>query len=858
MKVFFAHRTRITQAVVVACAILSGGCAELGCPRIDPTGERIFAPSPQPQNPGYRESPAGQLPWDMVDLLLTPRATVAPVGSEVVLLAGVQGSDNYLRTNERVEWLIASGSVGEFVDVDRGTFWDVLVGDFTFPKKVSSTYAIGSTSRRYLRLTRGTPTPSDDVHVARGQTWVTVTSPIEGTTHVTAYSREVYGWDRHKQTAVIHWVDAQWRFPPPAIVPAGGRHVLATTVTRQTDQSPSTGWRVKYTISGGPPAGFAPSGAQTVEVETNASGQAIAEILQTRPTAGTNRVDIQVIRPPQIGVPPGTGFVLGTGSAMVTWSAPGLSLRKSGPAVGSVNATLTYRIEVSNSGDLPAEGVVVADEIPLGTSYASSNPQGQLVDGRVQWQVGRLGPGERRVFEVNLRAERVGTIAPCAEATTSSGLRAKDCASTTVSLAPPAAVGPPGTLPSFPATPPGLPSTPGPLAPPTGPWFPGQPPGLEVKVVGPDRATVGDKVTFSIYLTNRGQTTLTGLTISDVFDPGLVHEKARYENEIRRPLPGGIAPGDTVQIDVDFQVAKAGVLSHTVEVTGPAGLRASQKKYLTAVEGQVPPFGPTPPGPTPPGPTPPPGVRDQISLKLSADRTWATVGQRVLFTIDVGNERLQALTSVKVTASLDPALKPAEATENFQKEATGLSWTLPTLTSAEPRQFQISCTCQQEAAYAAIRVQVTSQQGAQAQDSLSVAIRPAGAAAPGPAAPGTTGLTVSIRTMSEPVAVGRELTYIVKVGNEGPRDENQVALTVELPPEMILNRLVTTGPTQPSVKGQTVTFDPKARVARGETLEYRVRAQARKPGKVRVQARVTSLDVREPVVDEVRTTIEGG
>ena len=63
---------------------------------------------------------------------------------------------------------------------------------------------------------------------------------------------------------------------------------------------------------------------------------------------------------------------------------------------------------------------------------------------------------------------------------------------------------------------------------------------------------------------------------------------------------------------------------------------------------------------------------------------------------------------------------------------------------------------------------------------------------------------------------------------------------------MIPVRIGTTGPTQPEFSGQTVSFAPVARLAPGETLEYRVRVQAKKPGKVRIQAGVTSQSVRQP------------
>jgi len=761
----------------IACAVVLAGCAECRWPRIDATGERVFVPPAESPNPRYTELPAGQLPSDPVELLLAPRVTVAPVGSEVVLLAGVAGSDNYLRMNERVEWAISGGSVGQFVEIEKGTYWDYLVGDFTRPRIASPTYAVGSTSRRSLRLTRGTPTPSDDVFVKEGQTWITVTSPVEGSTYVTAFAREVYGWDRHKQGAIIHWVDAQWRFPPPAIVPAGGRQVLTTTVTRQSDQCPSAGYRVRYTISGGPLAGFAPSGAPTVDVETNAAGQASAEIVQQQPAAGTSVVAIQVIRPSPIGAPAGMGLVLGAGSTVVTWSAPSTP----GPT------------------------------FPPGAGPAIPPPAGSVTP-----------PSAGRAF-------------------------------------------PPGTFPGV----------------------PGAPAGLEVKITGPERATVGEKVRFDITITNRGPTTATGLSIIDKFDQGLVNEQAKQRNEIRSLWNEDLPPGVAADLYVEFLVAKAGRLCHNVEVTGRGGLRGAAQRCVTAVEAGVKP----PPGPFGQPPSTSPGAAGRLSVRTiakpgtaevgdnAARIESAAVGQRVLLEIDVTNGGLQPLTNVKVTATLDPSLRPHFVTElepaarppfakeGYHREPSGYSWTLARLAPGETQPFGIVCECTLPAPQAYVQAQVTSDQGVQGQDSVLLPIRegagptPGTSGMPGPAgAPGASALDVTVKTLHEPVAVSRELTYIVRVDNSGPNavEERQVTVSVQIPPEMILVRIGTSGPTQPEFSGQTVTFAPASRLAPGETLEYRVRVQAKKPGTVRIQAGVTSQSVRMPRLGETSTTITEG
>ena len=210
-----------------------------------------------------------------------------PVGSEVIVVAGVLGPDGYLRTNRRLEWSIAPGSVGQFVAVEPGGFINPFLGDFTFPRIVNATTAIGDTSRSNVLLNRGTPTPEDDRYVRRGQGWVSLTSPLEGTSYVNVVAPEVYNWDARRKTATIHWVDAVAQYPPPAINPAGTKHVFTTTVTRSSNQSPCENWIVRYEIVDGPPAGFSPTCAPSAEVRTNSAGSGVRR--NRREAAGLGR-----------------------------------------------------------------------------------------------------------------------------------------------------------------------------------------------------------------------------------------------------------------------------------------------------------------------------------------------------------------------------------------------------------------------------------------------------------------------------------------------------------------------------------------------------------------------------------------
>ncbi len=787
-------------STLLLCALIVSGCAYSGMPRIDPTGEQFFIQEPVAANPDFGFEPSVQPPNDDDDVAVTlsPKTTVAPVGSEVVLIAGVRGPDNYLRTNRRLEWSLSSGGVGHFVAVGKNGPVDFLLGDFNRPRKIDNTFAVGSTSRQYLHLDRGTPTTADDVCVLAGQGWITVTSPVEGSSHVSVYAPEVHPWDGRMRNATIHWVDAQWSFPPPAINPAGTRHVMTTTVLRHSNQCPSPGWRVRYEIADGPPAGFAPDGASSIEVVTDEAGQAAVELFQKQPRPGINTINIQVIRPAGLGGTQGRQLVVGSGTTTKTWTAADLAIRKTGPAVAALGSTVEYRIEVSNPGGMAAEDVVLNDALPAALTHIESSPAAQLSGRKLQWRIGRLGPGESRSFALTCRVTQQGSITNCADVTAADGLKASDCAVTTVTT-----------------------------------------PSIDVRVTGPSQATVGGEAAFRIVVTNRSQVALKDLLLKDRFGAGLEHAVAA--SPIEREL-GELGPGQSREVSVTFRVTRAGRLCHTVEVTGPGKIKSTAEGCVTAVEQSTQPQ------------TQPSTGRPSVSVKKSvatapgedAENPSRRVGQELRFTIDVTNTGDTRLSNLKVTDRYDASLRPDHATEGYRLEGNDLAWTIDSLAPGETSQFEVVCTCRTANARACNRVVISDAQGTLAEDEACLAIH------------ATTGqLSVTVADWRDPVSIGKGLTYEIRMTNNGTSSIHQATLVATVPTEMTPDRIGSDGPTSATVDEQTVRFAPLPEISPGQTVTYRVRVTARQRGQVSLRVTVTSPDLPQGATAETTTEVVG-
>ena len=338
-------------------------------------------------------------------LIMTPREQIAPLGSEVVLIASRLGNKDRLVTNEKIEWSLEG--VGTIENFDTGSHCDHLFFDFVKAKKVTDRYAITKTSQLYQTLDRGTADTTDDIHLLRGQTWVSVNSMKEGTTHVTAFAPNMADWSTRTDVGIVHWVDAQWVLPRLPIAPVGGSRVLTTTVLRATNGQPRSGWIVRYEILNGPAAGLGTSGAQIEEVETDLSGQATAVLTPSEHRAGTNTIGIQIIRP--AGVDGDRRITVGSEMVRQTWSGnSNILLKISGPEDARRGQDLPYEITVENRTSATVQGVVALPIPPLAT-YMHSEPAGTLHGSTVLWNV-ELSPNTITKMDVTVRQGTAGLL----------------------------------------------------------------------------------------------------------------------------------------------------------------------------------------------------------------------------------------------------------------------------------------------------------------------------------------------------------------------------------------------------------------------------------------------------------------
>ncbi len=697
-----ATRPALQRALLCLCALNAVGCAGLRLPRIDPSGERIFLRQPNrvpalgsattnlqappvftaPVYPAVAPNPglAGLLPPVPQDRLsLTPNRVLAPVGSEVILKAGLCTRENFLLTDSKVDWLLAREGVGEFVSLGgRGWLRDPWL-PWNKPKKIDNHYATGYTAKVPLRITRGTADPGDDVQVEPGEAWMSVTSPVEGTTRITAVAPEIESWAHRRATATIYWVDVQWTFPPPTVT-AGGSQVLTTVVRRQTDGTPIEGWLVRYEVVDGSAALRGKSTGQVVEVPTDAQGRASIDVTPTGSAGSVTRINTQIVRPERFEGSNAPRLVIANGTSTINWTNGGTDYlpppddlsgplpnypvpntdvtprpptlappaTRSGPKLELevhrdnsevfVGGQARFEVVIRNVGDSPATGVVLRDAFDRGLTHPNAPPGVYEIE---NGNIGDIAAGDSRSLFLTFGVDKAGQLRQVITATSREGARAERQAVLNVQQPPIQRQG-----------------------------------RLEVRKEAPRQRNVGESALFTLSVKNVGDAPLTNLEILDEYDPALLPRPTQQGYTLRNGnivwAVSRLEVGETKHFDVNCEcMAPKLEACSTVLITADTGagsIRKAEKSCLEIRPGRnvEPPVGPVPGGNVLPDVTPAlpgvvpnnPNATGALRMEVLPSTNTVRAGARVTYQISISNSAATADEQVQLRVLFPPELTP--------------------------------------------------------------------------------------------------------------------------------------------------------------------------------------------------------
>ena len=120
---------------------------------------------------------------------------------------------------------------------------------------------------------------------------------------------------------------------------------------------------------------------------------------------------------------------------------------------------------------------------------------------------------------------------------------------------------------------------------------------------------------------------------------------------------------------------------------------------------------------------------------------------------------------------------------------------------------------------------------------------------------GIVAMYFEVADLQDPIEVGSQTLYEIRVVNQGSKEATNVQLAARLP--LGLRAVAAEGPTPQGQASQpdVILFQPLQRLAAKADVTYRIRVEGVQPGDLRMQVQVWTDEIEKPITKEESTRV---
>jgi len=447
---------------------------------------------------------------------------------------------------------------------------------------------------------------------------------------------------------------------------------------------------------------------------------------------------------------------------------PQLTIEKFAPEEVQVGREATFRVKVTNSGQITAQGVQVYDEVPRGARLAGTSPQASRdAQGKVVWDLGALKPGEEASVEMQVMPEEEGEIGSVATVRFNADASAR-CIATK--------------------------------------------PELTVRTSAPSQVLIGEEATLSITISNPGSGVAYAVILEEHVPPGFRHAAGdMLENAL-----GDLQPNESRQLELTLVAEKPGVFTNLLSARAEANLKVEDQFQIEV-------------------------IAPQLDVALAGPK-HRYLERQATYEISVSNPGTAPARNVELVAHLPAGLDYVTANNQGQYEAATrtVHWFLEELPVEEPGSVRLT-TMPVEMGEQTLRYTCTGEPGLSIEGEQPVVVE------------GIAAILFQVVDVEDPIELGGETMYEVRVVNQGSKAATHVQLVATVPPGM--QAVAAEGPVSYRIDGNRVIFDPLPRLAPKADTTYRVRVQGLQPGDLRLSVQLQTAEMDTPVTKEESTRV---
>ncbi|WP_425617724.1 hypothetical protein NA78x_001409 [Anatilimnocola sp. NA78] len=335
---------------------------------------------------------------------------------------------------------------------------------------------------------------------------------------------------------------------------------------------------------------------------------------------------------------------------------------------------------------------------------------------------------------------------------------------------------------------------------------------LTIEHSAPEKLLIGETLSMTITVSNPGTGAATGIIVEEDVPQGLSHASG---NELEYEI-GTLRPGESKRMELTLRADKAGIIKNTIVVRGDANLSAQHQINIEVVAPQL-----------------------QVGIVGPKKRF---LERPATYTVSVSNPGTAAARDVELVAYLPRGMKFVETDSQgtYDPQQHAVFWSLQELPATKAGNVQLTAM-PQEVGDQKLRIEGRADLGLNTSFEQVVNVDAASE------------LVHTIADLSDPVEVGSDTTYEVRVINKGTKSATNIRIAATLPPE--LKALSGEGPTRAANDGSRVIFEPLARLNPGEEAIFRIQANAQKAGDHILRVQISSNEWPTPVTREESTRV---
>jgi uncharacterized repeat protein (TIGR01451 family) len=337
-------------------------------------------------------------------------------------------------------------------------------------------------------------------------------------------------------------------------------------------------------------------------------------------------------------------------------------------------------------------------------------------------------------------------------------------------------------------------------------------PELAMRLSSQPQVHAGQPHVVQVEITNPGSGEATGVMLLETVPAGVSHEAGpALEMEI-----GKLAPGETRRLDLMLTAEQAGLVKNTMTAKADAGLMVEASCEFEVIA---------------------------PDLKLTVEGPERRFLERpATYQVTIDNPGTAPAKEVQLVTQLPKGLQFVSANNmgEYDAAAHAVHWSLAELPANERGTVEL-VALPVEAGQHALQISTKARDGLSDQTVKEVTVE------------GIAALMFEVVDMDDPIEVGGETSYEIRVVNQGSKAAGNVQVMAIMPPG--LRALSGHGDTRHAVQGERVIFAPIPQLGPKAESTFRIQAQGVRAGDQRIRVQITTDEIREPITKEESTRV---